>query len=293
MAVRLDIDAVREAVPPATFSDAEALLDSGLLGEISPSGGGASCLLTRKGQPGYEVWVGVAAGAFTAECDCGGTPSDPDELCVHAVALTLGALRDGVAWSSVATPPSQVKVDPEVRRLVEIATTLPARRLALLVAEYAVHDRHLAARLMTYAGRLGPLTEEEADDARRTTDNLADEATAGRWELHDVVEAGRAIVDELELLVQRPASDEAIGVVEHAARVWDRLATILHEARHHFHDEAEEISDAVRQIHIRLCLECEPDPEELRERLSDILSATAYTSCLDRPEDYLPLLGPD
>ncbi|MBE1492156.1 hypothetical protein [Plantactinospora soyae] len=291
MAVRLDIDAIRNAVAPSTLKDAEKLLESGRLGEITPFGGGASCVLDRGSQPGYEVWVGVVGGEFTAECDCGGEPADPDELCVHAVALTLGALRDDFAWSSVATPPAQIAVDPEVRRLAEIAATIPARRLAMLIGEHAAQDRHLATRLLTYAGRLGAPTDTELANARRTIDNLANDATAGEWELHDVVKAGQWIVDELELLVQRLANDGILDVVEHAAEVWDDLARHLYDARHGYDDEAEEIGDAVRAVHLRLCEALQPDPDDLRDRVAEIVTAAEFTSCLDRPEDYLPLLS--
>ncbi|WP_203862104.1 hypothetical protein [Plantactinospora mayteni] len=292
MAVRLDIDAIRNAVAPATIQDAGTLVESGRLGEITSFGGGASCVLDRGSEPGYEVWVGVVGGEFTAECDCGGDPTDPDELCVHAVALTLGALRDDFVWASAATPPSQLAVDPEVRRLAEIAATVPARRLAMLVAEHAVQDRRLATRLLTYAGRLGAPTDAELANVRRTIDNLANEATAGEWELHDVVKAGQWIVDELELLVQRAATDGALDVVEHAAEVWDDLASHLYDAHHGYEDEAEEIGDAVRAAHIRLCGALRPDPDDLRDRLAEIVTAPEFTSCLDSPEDYLPLLGP-
>ena len=257
VAVRLDEDAVRNAVEPSTFQEAEKLLASGRLGDITPVGGGAASIVQDRHQPGYEVWVGVTGGAFTAECDCVPADAEPDELCVHGVALTLGALRDGLAWSSVATPPSQVDVDPEVRRLAEVAATLPPRRLAMLLAEHAAIDRRLAARLLVQAGHLGPPTDAELTEARMTIDRLASDATIGHWDLHDIAEAGQWILDELEVLVQRPVGDGALAVVEHAAQVWDRLALHLHDAREVRRTDPAEIGAALRAIHVQMCEELE------------------------------------
>jgi hypothetical protein len=81
-------------------------------------------------------------------------------------------------------------------------------------------------------------------------------------------------------------------VVEHAAEVWDDLASHLYEAGHGYADEADEIGDAVRAVHVRICEGLQLDPDDLRDRLAEIVTAAEFTSCLDRPDDYLPLLGP-
>ncbi|MEV4756421.1 hypothetical protein AB0J86_15080 [Micromonospora sp. NPDC049559] len=290
MAVRLDTDAVRNAVEPALYRDAELLRDSGRLGGLAVVGGGAACTVHGESGPHHEVWVGVVGGGFTAECDCGAV-TEPAELCVHAVAVTLRALAEEFAWSPDAVPPSAAMVDPEVRRLAEVAASLPPRRLVALVAEHAATDRRLETRLLTYAGRLGPLTDAELDAARRTVDSLAGDATGGTWQPHDLLDAGRWIVDELEVLAARPAGPGGRAVVEHAARVWDALAAPLYEAG----DDAgpEEIGTALRAVHVRICAELRPDPAELAERLIEIVDAAELRSCLDEPEDYLALLGSD
>jgi hypothetical protein len=291
------MDAVRNAVEPAVFDEAEKLLASGRLGEISSMGGGAAATVHNGPDPLVEVWVGVVAGVFTAECECvptgTDTGGDSPELCVHAVALTLGALRHDFAWSSVATPPSRLNVDPKVRRLTEVAATLPARRLAMLVAEHAATDRRLETRLLAYAGKLGPLTDGELADVRSTIDVLAGDMIAGRADPHDVAKAGQWIVEELETLVQRPASDGALRVVEHAARVWDGLAGYLHDASETDEDEPAEIGGALRAVHVRMCAELQLDPDDLAHRLAGIITDAEFTSCLDEPEDYLALVGPD
>ncbi|MFI6762570.1 hypothetical protein ACIBF5_25895 [Micromonospora sp. NPDC050417] len=293
MAVRIDVDAVRGAVDPEVYQEAEALLAADRLGRIVEVNGGAvAAVHTDSGATAYEVWVGVVDGAFSSECDCAEPETDPEELCAHAVAVTLAALGDGFHWSPTATPPSTVRVDPGVRRLADVAATLPVRRLALLVAEHAVTDRRLEARLLTYAGELGVPTEDELADVRKVVESLAAEATTGHWDLYDVAKAGQHVVEELEVLAQRPPTEATLLTVEYAARRWDALLGPLGEAADD--EEFDEIGSALRAVHVRLCLELRAEPEPLVERLLDIIEAAeSVASCLDRPTDYLPVLGPD
>ncbi|MEH1013269.1 SWIM zinc finger family protein [Micromonospora sp. CPCC 206060] len=288
MAVRIDIDALRSEAGPAACEVADKLLASGQPETIVEVDGGASCIIREGSRPAYEVWVGITADGFTAECDCPST----EELCGHAVALTEAALEDGFAWSSAATPESAVETDPRVAELAEVAGTLPARRLALLLAEHAATDAVLEARLLAYAGKLGPLTDTALADARRTIDNLAHEATEGRyWDLRDIEEAGRAIVETVQVLAQRPPTGEMLLLVEHAARVWDRLVPPMFDAWETYEEEPGEIGGALRDLHVQLCVEVEPDPDELAERLAEIIRAAEAESCLDEPHDYLAVLG--
>ncbi|MDG4796685.1 hypothetical protein [Micromonospora sp. WMMD1082] len=290
MAVRIDVDALRDAAGSVVCDAADKLRAAGQPDVISPAGGGASGTIRAAGQAPLDVWVGIAADGFTAECDC---PA-PEELCAHAVALAVAALAEEFAWSSLATPPSAVEVEPRVAELAALAHTIPARRLALLLAEWAVTDRVLESRLLAYAGRLAPVTDAALADVRRTIDNLAHEATNGsRWDLHDVEKAGRAIVEEVRVLAQRPASIEAVLVVERAARAWDGLAGYLHDAWETYEDEPAEIGDALRAAHVQLCEQVQPDPDELAARLTEIIAAAEVDSCLDEPWDYLGLLGRD
>ncbi|MGW0503282.1 hypothetical protein [Micromonospora sp. NPDC003241] len=234
--------------------------------------------------------MGITADGFTVECGC---PMS-EELCAHAVALAEAALENGFAWSSLATPPSATEVDPRVAELAEVASTIPARRLALLLAEWAATDRVLASRLLAYAGLLAPPTDAELADLRRTIDNLAHEATSGnRWDLHDVEKAGRAIVEEVRVLAERPASLETLLVVERAARAWDGLAGYLYDAWETYEEEPAEIGGALRAAHIQLCEQAQPDPDELAARLTEIIKAAEVDSCLDEPWDYLGILGRD
>ncbi|MEU7619811.1 hypothetical protein AB0M91_12135 [Micromonospora rifamycinica] len=290
MAVRIDIEALRDEAGPVACAAADKLRAAGQPAEIMAVGGGVSCVIREAGQPPYEVWVGVTADGFTVECDC---PAGAG-LCGYAVALTAAGLEDGVSWSSAATPPSALAIDPKVAELAELARGIPAGRLASLVAEWAATDRVLEHRLRAQAGQLAPLTVAELDDIRRTIDNLAHQATSGdRWDLHDVEKAGRAIVEEVEVLAQRPPTHETLLLVERAARAWDGLAGYLWDAWETYEDEPAEIGGALRAAHVRLCEQVRPDPDDLAARLTEIIGAAEVDSCLDEPEDYLAVLGRD
>jgi hypothetical protein len=291
VAVRLESAAVRDAAGPKIYQAAEELLSSGRLGRIVEVGGGAASSVSDGEDSACEVWVGVVSGAVSAECDC--AEAGADDLCVHAVALTLAAIRDHFPWASAATPPSQAFIDPEVHRLIEVAATLPPRRLAILLGEHAAIDRRLQARLLAAAGRLGPLTGEQATTISRTIDSVAADATAGQFDLHDVAKAGQWIVQEMQVLAQRPACLDALYVVEHAARVWDGLAGYLYDAWETYETEPEEIGGALRAVHVQMCGQLRPDPDDLAQRLREIINAADFTSCLDQPDDYADLLGAD
>lgn len=286
VAVRLDEDMVASCVQGEVFAEAQQLVGSASVGPIGDEGGGAKAFVRVAPDRTVEVWVGVVGGGLSAECDCDGEPDmASEELCAHAVAVTLQALRDGFAWSSAATAPSAA-VDPEVARLAAVAEGLTHRRLALLVATSAAADRRLCTRLLSQAGQLGPLTDTEAAQLRRELEGIAREATIGRWEMHDVVSAGEALIAEVEIVAERTASMAALLLVEHAAELWDVLAAHLFDAWEHYEGVPEEMGERVRRVHLRLCWELQPDPYELAERLDRIISAAEATSCLDSPHEY-------
>ncbi|WP_405106316.1 hypothetical protein OG559_21355 [Micromonospora sp. NBC_01405] len=290
MAVRIDIDALRGEAGAVACDAADKLLAAGQPAAITLDGGGASCVIREAGQPPYEVWVGITADGFTSDCDCRSSA----ELCAHAVALTVVAVQDEFDWSSAAISVSAPEIDPRVAELAELARGIPTKRLALLVAEWAATDRILETRLLAQAGQLAPLTAAELDDVGRTIDNIAHEATSGdRWDLHDVEKAGRAIVEEVRVLAERPATEEALLVVERAARAWDRIVPPFLDAWETYEEEPGEIGGALRAVHVQLCEQVQPDPDGLSERLAGIVGAAEVDSCLDEPWDYLGVLGRD
>lgn len=285
VAVRFNEDMVAGAVDPEVFVGGVRLLADGAVGQIGEASGGATAVVQTGSGRHLDVWVGVVHGDLSAECQC---DAGADDLCDHAVAVTLGALRHGFAWSSSATPPSE-SVDPQVRDLIEVAGRLSRSRLTQLVAAHAATDRRLRTRLLVQAGELGPLVQSEADGLRRTLGAMADEATTGRWQMQDVVTAGEAIINELEIISVRPASVPALLLVEYAAGLWDGLAAHLFDDWEHYDGVPEEMGERVRQVHLHLCEQLRPNPEELTERLERIISAAAAVSCLDAPHDYRAL----
>lgn len=246
VAVRLDIGNVRDAVLPAVFDEAEALIADGRLGDIGEYGGGAVGVVQPDGCPPCRVWAGVVDRRFVARCGCAG---DPGELCVHAVALTVGALRDGFAWSSAATPPSA-------------------------------------------ATWLGPPTDAELTAIRAAVDGLAVAAMSGEWQLSDLVDAGWRIVDEVELLVERPLNLDALDVIEHAVRVWDGCIVQVTAGWRLVGTESAEIGDQLRGCHVAACSELDLDVDTVIERVITVIRDAEAGSCLDAPDDYLPALGP-
>jgi hypothetical protein len=283
VAVRLNEDMLAGAVDAEVFAAAARLLAAGAVEEIGEVSGGATAVVRASRGRGLDVWVGVVHGDLSAECEC---EASPDDLCVHAVAVTLGALRSGFTWSSGATLPWE-SFDPQVRDLIEVAGRLSRRRLTELVATHAATDRRLRTRLLVEAGELGALAPSEAGELRRSLGAIAAGATTGRWQMPDVVTAGEAIIRELEIISERPASVPALLLVEYAAGLWDGLAAHLFDDWEHYDGVPEEMGERVRRVHLHLCEQLRPDPGDLADRLERIISDAEAVSCLDAPHDYL------
>ncbi|MFI5954931.1 hypothetical protein [Cryptosporangium sp. NPDC051539] len=295
MAVRLNESMVASAVDAEAFAAAEQLLSSAAVGEVSEAGGGATASVRAGRGRGVDVWVGVVDGCLSTECECDVERADSfagrEDLCIHAVAVALRALRGGFAWSSAAVPPSAAVLAPQVRELTEVAEKLSRRRLAVLVATFAAADPRLRTRLLVEAGELGPLTQADADQLRRSLSAIAAEAITGRWDMHDVVTAGEKLIGELETVAERPASIPAMLLAEYAAGLWDGLAAHLFDDWEHYDGVPEEMGERVRRVHLHLCEQLQPDPGELTERLDRIISKAEVTSCLDAPHEYVAVCG--
>ena len=65
----------------------------------------------------------------------------------------------------------------------------------------------------------------------------------------------------------------------------------LYDAGDPYQGEADEVGGAIRDVHLGMCHELEPDPEELVGRLRGVVGQAESVSCLDSPDDYAPLLG--
>jgi hypothetical protein len=249
VAVRLDVETLFASVPPELSELGRECLAQGRIRDLGAEDGGASAVVTDSGRGLLGVWVGVVNGVLTGECDC--VDGVPGHLCGHAVAVALRALETGFVFSSVSSRGRDV--DPEEQRFAGIAAELTPRALIDLVARQAVADRYFAALLLARAGRLPPAGPAQIAAARRVIAAAADVPNGRRWELHDLVKAGRTMVSELELLAVRPPTDELLVVIEEAIAVWATLSGYLQDAWEIFETEPEEIGSALEELHVRLC----------------------------------------
>lgn len=287
VAVRLDADALLASVGQNLSDLGQEQLRQGGVGDLEAEDGGASAVLTDPDRGPLEVWVGVVNGALTGECDCAEGISDG--LCQHAVAVALAALGQGLTFSSI---PSRARgVDPEEQRFAEIAAGLAPRKLIGLVARHAVADRYFAALLLACADRLPSPGPAEIHAARQVVAAAADVPNGRRWDLHDIVKAGTAMVAELQLLAVRPPTDESLAVVEEAIAVWATLASYLNDAWEIYETEPEEIGSALAELHLRLCQLHRPDPLTLAARLATLVGNSEGDTFLDVPEGYAEVLG--
>lgn len=288
VAVRLDTDALVASVGQDLSELGQEHLLQGRVHDLEADDGGASAVLADPGRGLLEVWVGVVNGALTGECDCGAGASD--DLCGHAVAVALAALGEGLTFSSI---PSRARgVDPDEQRFAAIAAELAPRKLIGLVARRAVADRYFAALLLACADRLAPPGLPEIHAARQVVAAAAEVPDGrGRWDLHDLVKAGRAMVTELELLAVRPPTEEVLVVVEEAIAVWATLSGYLNEAWETYETEPEEIGSALAELHLRVCQAYRPNPLELAARLAALVHGAEGDTFLDVPEGYVDVLG--
>ncbi|KQM02431.1 hypothetical protein FF86_106829, partial [Frankia sp. CpI1-P] len=137
----------------------------------------------------------------------------------------------GITWTSMALLRGAEPVGQERGRLAaEAAASLTRTELVRLVVAQAAEDRLFVARVLRRAGKLDPPSPTELMRIRglvRATGRIP--VDDHRWQLHDLVEAGRGMLAELEILAVRPATAELLGVVEDAIEAWDGLAEHLQD----------------------------------------------------------------
>jgi len=287
VAVRLDVETLLASVGQDLSELGRDYLTRGRVRKLAGEAGGVNAVFADPDRGVLGVWVGVVDGVLTGECDC--VDGVPGHLCGHAVAVALAALEKKFAFSSIS---SQARgVDPAEQRFAEIAAGLTPRALIGLVARQAVTNPHFAASLLACAGRLPPPGPIEIGAARRVIAAAADVPNGRRWELHDIVKAGRTMVTELELLAVRPPTDELLVVVEEAIAVWATLSGHLRDAWESYETEPEEIGSALAETHLRLCETHDPEPLELAARLAKLVAEADVETFLDVHEGYADVLG--
>lgn len=287
VAVRLDVEALLASVGRDLSELGRGYLARGRVRKLEGEAGGVSAVVADPDRGVLGVWVGVVNGVLTGECDC--VDAVPGGLCGHAVAVALAALEKKFAFSSISSRARGV--DPAEQRFAEIAAGLTPRALIGLVSRYAVTNPHFAASLLACAGRLPPPGPIEIGAARRVITAAADVPNGRRWDLPDIVKAGRTMVTELELLAVRPPTDESLVVVEEAIAVWATLSGYLRDAWETYETEPEEIGSALAEIHLRLCEAHRPEPLELAVRLAKLVMGGDVETFLDVHEGYADVLG--
>lgn len=284
MAVRIDVEAFRDAIPAPVAEAAARLLSVDGIGELESVGGGVQALV-RDGAANLQSWVGIVDGVFTGDCDC---PAAEDDLCAHAVAVALSAFDAGVAFSGAATPPGATPYEPERAEYLRALRRLAPRQLAGLVVEQALKDRLFATLLLGEAGMLDTTDQSGLADFRAVIQD-ASNATTGRWEIHDVETAGHHLATEVEILCARPATVSMLNLVEEAILVWDDLSGHLYDAYHISRIDPEQISEPLADAHRDLCERLNLDPDEIAERLTRLVDQCHYDT-IDA-DAYANLLG--
>jgi hypothetical protein len=299
MALSVTTQTVRAGATAAAFTDGGRLLAADAVASLESGYGGVNADVTDDGTT-WQVWVGVNDRALTGECDC--ATAAPASLCAHAVATALAALEAGTSWVPVPRPEPQAPPrDPAELRLLALAETLDAGRLAELVARHAVHDRLLATDLALATGQLGAPGAEELGRLRELADRAgALPAGEEEYDLHEVVTAARAAVAELRVQALRPATAALLDAAEHTVAHWDRLAGVLGQDWRTYGEEVDELGAELADIHLDLCERLRPAPAELAARLAALAhpgdaddDGLGDRCCLQPPAPYRSLLGPD
>ncbi|WP_157239789.1 hypothetical protein [Catenuloplanes japonicus] len=170
----LDLDYLHRAVAPEIFDAAHAVAEE--LDDLRPHHGGALGTVGQENPVPHRAWAGFVDGSLAGRCDCGAMGAQPDDFCVHIVAVIIAALNEAFRWSPSATFPDTLddpaaavpspaaarsapggSPQPEtpesaVRRLAGVAATLPPGLLARVVAEHAAADPRLESALLAAAG---------------------------------------------------------------------------------------------------------------------------------------------
>jgi hypothetical protein len=282
MALHIDVDALIAEIAPDLVAAADELVAKGEVGPVRSEHGAAAVVA------GLDAWAGVVDGQMAGECSC--PDALPDDLtCVHTVALVMVA-GAGFDWSSTLIEPEPVPFDPECLRAAE---ALEPARLARFVAEQGAADRVFAARLLSEADMLAEPGPADLRAARVTIAELCEVTQGRRWEMPDVVVAGRELMTQMELFALRPATADQLDVVEEAIATWARESQHLRDDWRRYGDDAEEIAAELVRIHIRVCLRLDLDPHDLADRLAELVAADSYGALAGLGTDHADLLGPD
>ncbi|WP_131786927.1 hypothetical protein [Protofrankia symbiont of Coriaria ruscifolia] len=291
MAVTVDVNALlAEVGPEAARHGRESVADGRVSGLAAVNGGVRATVTDREGNRS-NVSVVIVGRTLVGDCDRDNRPDGT--LCEHAVAVVVAALDAGITWTVTAdVAGAAVGLNKNERMVAEAAAALTRIELIGLVVEQASTDRLFAGKVLRRAGRLSPAGPAELDRARRLVRDAAAIPDSHRqWDFYDLVRAGVAMAEELELLAVRPPTAEVLALVEDAIGVWDGLSGYLYDAWETYETEPSEIGERLADVHLDLCEELRPDPVELGRRLAELVKAAEVESFLDAPEGYADILG--
>lgn len=284
VAVSIDTQAFRDCILPAVREAAGRLRLSGSVGDLEQADGGVQAVV-RDGSTVVQPWVGIVDRAFTGECEC----SSGDDLCVHAVAVALTAFDRDIHWSAAAIPPSATEIPVEQDRYAAAVERLAPRQLTALVVAQASKDELFATALLRQAGMLDAADDHDLHRFAQVLREVAGVTSGSRWEIRDIEIAGQRLADEVEILCARPATHDMLDLVEQAILTWDDLSGHLIDAYYLRRTDPEEISEPLVEAHIDLCEQLGIEPEQLADRLTDLVNKCHYdTVDIDA---YADLLG--
>lgn len=290
--VSVDTDSIRAAAPSGTYRNGRQLLQSQAVSHLKPGYGGVNADVTD-GTITWQVWVGIIDNRLGGECDC--PTGTRDRLCAHTVAAALAALKTDVTWTPLPKPRTQPEpADPEEAEFRRLARSLTRDQLEALLSRQAVRDRLVATDLKVTAGALGPAGRSDLARLRALVDKArAIPERRYEYDLHDLVAAAREFLAELQVQALRPPSKDLLAAAEYTVKGWDHLAEIVSQDWRTYANEIEEIGDSFAVIHLDLCEQLDDNPLDLADRLATLAAATGNECCLNPPEPYHHLLGPD
>ena len=257
-------------------------------GRVAPeSGGDRQLTATVRGTLPYAVELRVEGTGPAWSCTC--PAADDGSFCKHctAVALLLTAEAPEPAFEE-STLPDAADDDPRAL-LSEYVTDLSRGELVDLVLQAAASDWQLRERLLAAARAARGEPLDLASWRRRLEvvfapyDDLVTYQEAPGWaaEVHEVIDA-------LEELCDAGHPDAVMRLTEYAHRQADLALGYLDDSDGYLTD----ISLRLAELHHRACVEGDPDPSALAERLVDLELTSELDGFHRAAATYADVLGP-
>lgn len=259
-------------------------------GRVAPEAGSDVRLrATVRGSVPYTVEVWDTDGQLGWSCTC--PYAEDGSLCKHVVAVTL-LLDDAERDALVADPPGAVSVPVEDGDgvLIDHVAGLDRQRLVELVLEAADADWRLRERLLAEAVAArgeGPELEtwrRRIDAVFAPYDDFVHYREAAGW----AGEVGE-VIDALAELCAAGHPDAVAVLAEHAHRRADAAIGYVDDSD----GWLTEIAERLAQLHLRACVEGDPDPVQLAGRLAQLELTSELDGFRRAAATYAEVLGSD